>query len=407
MKKILKSHKIIVAITIIVAIIAVIIILNNTGLISIKNLDFIKKRLNLDTSKLLEYYILDNQNEDDIKLLININSELGIQYVECADGKIISANNKNNLAFDMSAQKDETYTIKITENGRYTEKTITITDETTREHTADIKLIATNDEYKIVDLGDFKFDGFTSYFKIGENSEWQVGNKNLLICDYEFLSNPYYSNAIEDGNKITIYVKLENSSNHCIIYPPSCTIELSDTASMPNRGSVSADSLVKAVENYNDDSGLLDITVNDITYNTKIYSIKENLDLGNLLVLGTNDDVSTSSEEYAKNMIILRVDGDLTLNNTGILTSYKTRYGGPKGMLVYCTGDIINDGTITMTAKGAYAEGENVYLWKNADDTLEFVPAEGANGGAGYSGGLGGHGNKGYDGTMRQTAGRR
>ena len=34
-----------------------------------------------------------------------------------------------------------------------------------------------------------------------------------------------------------------------------------------------------------------------------------------------------------------------------------------------------------MTKRGTYnAEGENVYLWHNIDDTYEYVPAEGAQG---------------------------
>ena len=40
-------------------------------------------------------------------------------------------------------------------------------------------------------------------------------------------------------------------------------------------------------------------------------------------------------------------------------------YGGPKGMFIYCTGTITNNGTIDMTARGAKAVGQNVYLWKN------------------------------------------
>ena len=38
-------------------------------------------------------------------------------------------------------------------------------------------------------------------------------------------------------------------------------------------------------------------------------------------------------------------------------------FGGPKGMIVYCTGTLINNGTISMTARGAKAEGQNVYLF--------------------------------------------
>lgn len=51
-------------------------------------------------------------------------------------------------------------------------------------------------------------------------------------------------------------------------------------------------------------------------------------------------------------------------------------------MFICALGDIENKGEISMTARGTYnQEGENVYLWKNIDDTYEYVPAEGAAGG--------------------------
>ena len=92
-------------------------------------------------------------------------------------------------------------------------------------------------------------------------------------------------------------------------------------------------------------------------------------------------DVGTESED-AKNMVILKIDGDLTVNSGITLTACKSDngYGGPKGMLIYCTGTLTNNGTISMTARGAKAEGQDVYLWKNSDNSYEFVPAVGASG---------------------------
>jgi len=92
-------------------------------------------------------------------------------------------------------------------------------------------------------------------------------------------------------------------------------------------------------------------------------------------------DVGTESED-AKNMVILKIDGDLTVNSGITLTACKSDngYGGPKGMMIYCTGTLTNNGTISMTARGAKAEGQNVYLWKNSDNSYEFVPAVGAEG---------------------------
>ena len=51
-------------------------------------------------------------------------------------------------------------------------------------------------------------------------------------------------------------------------------------------------------------------------------------------------------------------------------------------MYIYCTGTLTNNGTISMTARGAKAEGQNVYLFKNLDNTYEFVPIVGGIGAA-------------------------
>ena len=50
-------------------------------------------------------------------------------------------------------------------------------------------------------------------------------------------------------------------------------------------------------------------------------------------------------------------------------------------MYLCVLGELKNNGTISMTARGTYNQaGENVYLWKNTDQTFEYVPANGASG---------------------------
>lgn len=107
-------------------------------------------------------------------------------------------------------------------------------------------------------------------------------------------------------------------------------------------------------------------------------------------------DVATSSSD-AQKTVILKVNGNLTINSGVTLTACKSDdgYGGPKGMFIYCTGKITNNGTISMTARGARATGQDVVLWKNNDGSYEIVPADGANGADGlwspYYGTFGGY----------------
>ena len=142
-------------------------------------------------------------------------------------------------------------------------------------------------------------------------------------------------------------------------------------------------------------TGYYDITINEITYKTHVIVHK-----GDLILDGKNDvegailnqniyefgdkqtDVATK-DENAKNMVILKVEGNLIIEEGVSLTACKSDegYGGPKGMLIYCEEKMTNKGTISMTQRGAIAEGEDVYLWKNKEGTYEYVPSEGAIGG--------------------------
>jgi Concanavalin A-like lectin/glucanases superfamily len=107
----------------------------------------------------------------------------------------------------------------------------------------------------------------------------------------------------------------------------------------------------------NDEEVSIDVEVINITENT-IYT--EAPTLGN----------DTPDER----MLILKYHGDLTIN-AGVTLTPQVR---KKGMFLYVKGHLINNGTISMTARGANAEGQNVYMFKNTDKSVCFVPAVGA-----------------------------
>lgn len=150
---------------------------------------------------------------------------------------------------------------------------------------------------------------------------------------------------------------------------------------------------------------------------TEIYSLNVIKQEGDMVLDGTTTyeganlannayEFGDSTQDIGKNTVVLKVEGDLTINNGITLTSVKGN-GGPKGLIVYCTGTITNNGTMSMSARGARVEGQNVYIYKKADNTFEFVPKAGAVGATGVainadacaSGRVGGNG------TARQTGG--
>ena len=186
-----------------------------------------------------------------------------------------------------------------------------------------------------------------------------------------------------------------------------------------NTGELSGKDLLTVVNNTNK-PGINDFSIYNEEYTTNVI-IKN----GNLILDGVTNvegatltekvyefgnketDVATKTED-AKNMVILKVNGDLTINEGVTLTACKSDngYGGPKGLLIYCTGTITNNGTIDMTARGARAEGQNVYVYENRTNNYEYIPYEGAIGGeAQISTGTMIAGKPGKNGENRKTGG--
>ncbi len=104
-------------------------------------------------------------------------------------------------------------------------------------------------------------------------------------------------------------------------------------------------------------------------------------------------------------MVVVKVNGNLKINSGVTVKPYYTNYGGPKGFTLFVSGKLTNDGIID-NSHGAKTPGENVYLWKNEDETYEYVPAVGARGGSAktaYQNVV--NGNAGASGNGRQTGG--
>ena len=145
---------------------------------------------------------------------------------------------------------------------------------------------------------------------------------------------------------------------------------------------VGGNDLLSVVKNntFEDDRVYLAAANNEL-YGIHVYNVDGDLEITSSVEYGDINDVAhlnsaTNTVDLASNMVVLKVNGDLNITSTGKLTAYHdSSYGGPKGMLIYVTGTLTNAGEISMTARGAYAEGQNVYLFKNANGTYEFIPA--------------------------------
>lgn len=131
------------------------------------------------------------------------------------------------------------------------------------------------------------------------------------------------------------------------------------------------DSLLTVAKHCIKKDGIYSTNINGETYNIHAYVYEDGTTLENQ----TFGDAS----DCATNMILVKGKGDLNLSGT--TTTYTdttdSYNGGPKGLFIYCEGTLTNDGNVSMSERGAKCNGQNVYLWKNNDNSYEYVPAQG------------------------------
>ena len=166
---------------------------------------------------------------------------------------------------------------------------------------------------------------------------------------------------------------------------------------------IRGDSILSILETNNLKSGYYFFVANGVNYSVHLYTFDFDTIFSSSRKFGDANDVATASSN-AQNMVIVKVNGNLTINSGVKIEPYYNAYGGPKGFILYVTGTLTNNGTID-NSHGAKAAGQNVYLWKNADGTYEYVPATGGAGGAAPGGSSAAAGIAGSPGTGRQTGG--
>lgn len=110
-----------------------------------------------------------------------------------------------------------------------------------------------------------------------------------------------------------------------------------------------------------------------IDLNGVIISIEMINKIGDYRFDGSETIGNTIADQH---MLILRVDGDLTIQENTILQPLVRK----KGMFLFAKGNIINNGTISMTARGAIAAGQDIQVAYDNKQVLHVIPAIGGTG---------------------------
>ena len=385
MKKIKnKKIRIILIIFIVVLLLSIIIIQNRQNIVKTA-----KKVLGLETKK-ITYEIYSN-TDNKIKMIMKItDTENGISEIEYPDGDKLTCEGQEQVGIDYVIEKDGTYTFtsKSTTGETMTE-TINV-DENFRNSLIGIEKIqeiTTEQDYKITK----KYDGeneYKYYYSIGENND-----KWIEIPDYQIVNVDKYKineNSWQDteGN-VTLKVKKVATDGNTVEVHKKIT-DLPITTDLYNNAEqvLEGDSIIACIKDNNIKSGNYTLKVKGEEYPAEIYNYDDNV---NYI---TDKNLGTSEED--SRMVIMKYNGNLNVDTDRIITAQTRK----KGILLYVAGDLTNNGEISMTARGAKAEGQNVYLWQN-----DYVPAVGATGGESVSGSGYTKGKEGEKGKLRQTAG--
>lgn len=296
--------------------------------------------------------------------MTKVNSEEEIDYIEKTNGEKIICNGNFEIAFDEILSKNVEYIIKIKTSDNIKEEKLIINDEYIYNNALNVENLTEETGITTLEITNhLKFENL--YYKIGENSEWELASD---IIEKNDVSDLRANSIVNDDNTINVYVKAEDNNSNTVTIKKQ--YKISTASGILNELPMAE---LKHDENY-------ELTINNEKYNMHTYVYDGNQEWNSNMTFGNEEDVGTSNS-YAKNMILVKVNGNLTIEKGTTITTYGSTYGGPKGMILYVTGDIINNGNISMTARGAYAEGQNVLLWLSDDGSIEFVPGQGGSGG--------------------------
>lgn len=361
----MKKNKIYVVILLIlvciICIIGVLLYFNKDKIINALN---IKKQP--ESIEQFTYSIYDNVDSDNIRFLVQFTNENGLEYVKCPNDSIIYGNGKTFLSIDYTGKKDETLIFISKEKDKDEKQNILkLDDETIKENVVDIKntsAITGIKEFNVTKK--LSLEGFdVLQYKFGDDA-YQDYEGPIYENDYYFKKNNY----VDEDNNITMTIKIANLKN-------KSSVVVEQKFKMEYSG-IEATSLMEAIKSNDLDDGVHLINVEDEGYTVHTYTLNGNQEFSTDKIFGTAEDVSPGYD-YARNMIVLKVNGDLTIDKNVTLTTYASNlgYGGPKGLLIYCTGKLTNNGTINMSARGAKARGQNIFMWKGTNRSYECVPA--------------------------------
>ena len=405
---IIKKKKKIILITLVIVlfIIAItLLVLNQTGVINtiIENIN--KEEI----KKEISYEVYKHVNGQTAMLLVAEDTENGIEKIIYPNNEMeLYCNGKTKVAFDYNTDitGKESLTFKLVNTlGEEIEKTIKINDQFYLDM-INHSITKETETQKVLTVN-YKEGSSTKQYKIGDTSNWVNYTNTIRLDDYQILE------ALgNESREVKVSLRqIDNIGNEIIvlikyIIPNSITYKQEDTV-------IEGESILACVENNNlesgnyifkvtgtvqeqNEQGVLETKTETLEYPVELYNYNEDANyIGqNYTLVGNTAYIGMGKANSEKRMLILKYNKNLTISEGITITPTGTNESingatylcTKKGMFIYCAGTLTNNGTITMTAKGTVnQEGEDVYLYKNEDNTYEYIPEVGVTGASGIS----------------------
>lgn len=348
-------------------------------------------------------YVVYEYKDNNLKMLVSAeDSENGIETLVYPNNELqINCNGKKKVSIDyeLDTTEDKGYTfLATTTAGENIEKVINVNDEF-RQSLNDLISIQEQKESnaQTAITINYKDTSIEKQYRVGQSDEWIDYVESFTIDSYQIqnegMTDGIVPIKIREVDELGYEIQVEQNVQMDIV-------TYNDTETR-----IEGESILKCVEENSLQSGNYTFVVNGEEYPAEVYNYEEDVNYVAKLELkiGNNDYNGLGSNVSDERMLVLKYNGNLTVGEN-IELKPSTR---KKGMYVYVANTVENNGTISMTARGASAEGQDVYLWKNTDGSYEYVPAIGATGGeevtvGDYSGAVG---QEGKTGNNRQTGG--
>ena len=183
--------------------------------------------------EILSYEIYSNNIDENIQILVRIETEEGIKQIESPDGNIIYGNGRNVIYVDYNVKKDENYVFRTTKNnGEVSEDTVKVTDDDLDK----ILNIKVDTEKELATEGTLNITYNTvekltnKQYRIGTTGKFTTYKEPIKLNSYDILNNKI---GLNDDKTLTIYVKALDSKGNGIEFEKKINCIDLDKASEP------------------------------------------------------------------------------------------------------------------------------------------------------------------------------